>query len=307
MSVLKEPILKLSRSHGMRSFVSTNRLGRSMAHRFVAGESLEDAIPSTRELNQQGIHVSLDHLGENTANPAAADHSTQQYLSLLDRIATEKLDANISIKLTALGLDIDPELCLQNVTKVLERAASYDQTFVRLDMEGSDYTQRTLDMFQNLWEASHRNVGVVLQSYLYRTADDIEQMISQKARVRLCKGAYLEPAQVAFPEKEKTDENYVKCMERLLSEGNYPGIATHDEKIINHALQYSAANKISADRFEFQMLYGVRRDLQKKLVEQGYNVRAYVPYGVEWYPYLMRRMAERPANLMFMMSQFWKG
>lgn len=307
MSVLKEPILKLSRSHGVRSFVSHNRLGRSMARRFVAGESLDDAIKATRELNKTGIHVSLDHLGENTASPAEASQATQQYLNLLERIANEKLDANISIKLTAMGLDINEDMCLENVGRVLARAKDNTDTFVRLDMEGSAYTQRTLEMFQKLWDSGQRNVGVVLQSYLYRTEADVESMIKQGVRVRLCKGAYLEPPEVAFPEKEDTDKNYIKCMERLLSEGNYPGIATHDEKIIDHALKYVAENKIGPERFEFQMLYGVRRDLQRKLVEQGFNMRAYVPYGSEWYPYLMRRMAERPANLIFIVSQLWKG
>ncbi len=307
MSVLKEPILKLSRSNGMRSFVSRNRLGRTMARRFVAGETLDDAIVATQELNKSGIHVSLDHLGENTSNPAEAEHATQQYLSLLDRIAQEKLDANISIKLTAMGLDIDPQLCRENVCKVLERAKSYNDTFVRLDMEGSDYTERTLEMFQSLWDEGFRNIGVVLQSYLYRTWDDVAKMIGQETRVRLCKGAYLEPDTVAFADKEKVDTSYIKCMEALLEKGNYPGIATHDQQIIDHALKFVADHKITPERFEFQMLYGVRRDLQKKLVEQGFNVRAYVPYGAEWYPYLMRRMAERPANLIFIMSQFWKG
>lgn len=307
MSVLKEPILKLSSSGGVRSFVSQNPVGRTMARRFVAGESLTDAISATRELNNQRIHVSLDHLGENTNNPAEAEQAVQQYLALLDTINKEKLDANISIKLTALGLDIDQALCLENVTKVLEHADGYDHTFVRLDMEGSDYTQRTIDMFKQLWEAGHRNVGVVLQSYLYRTEEDVAEMIKLGARVRLCKGAYLEPPRVAFPDKSDVDANYIRCMERLLSNGNYPGIATHDEKIIEHALNYVKTNNIAPERFEFQMLYGVRRDLQRKLVEQGYNMRAYVPYGSQWYPYLMRRMAERPANLLFIVSQMWKG
>ena len=206
-----------------------------------------------------------------------------------------------------MGQDIDYNLCYKNICQVVEQAKAHDDTFVRLDMEGSAYTQKTLDLFHNLWNDGHHNVGVVLQSYLYRTEKDVEEMIKLGVRVRLCKGAYLEPAEVAYQEKAEVDRNYIRCMERLMSEGNYPGLATHDEKIIEHAINYATRNKITADKFEFQMLYGVRRDLQKRLVHQGYNVRAYIPYGSEWYPYLMRRMAERPANLFFIASQFWKG
>jgi proline dehydrogenase len=304
---LKEPILKLSQSPQMKGFVTTNRLGRVVARRFVAGETVEDAVKASREMNQQGLHVSLDHLGENTSNVDEANHATGEALEILDVIAREKLDANISVKLTSMGQDIDYDLCYQNILRVVRKAKAQDDTFVRLDMEGSAYTQRTLDLFCNLWEEGHHNVGVVLQSYLYRTEKDVEAMIKLGARVRLCKGAYLEPAEVAYQEKAEVDRNYLRCMERLMSEGNYPGLATHDEKIIEHAINYATRNKITADKFEFQMLYGVRRDLQKRLVHQGYNVRAYIPYGSEWYPYLMRRMAERPANLFFIASQFWKG
>jgi proline dehydrogenase len=291
----------------MRGFVTQNKLGRSAARRFVAGETIEDAINASREANRIGLHVSLDHLGENTTSLEEANRAAEEYLKLLDAIAEAKVDANVSLKLTALGQDIDEGLCHENVCKVLERAQAHSNTFVRLDMEGSDYTQKTLDMFRRLWNEGHRNTGVVLQSYLYRTATDVEDMITMKVRVRLCKGAYLEPETVAFAEKAEVDANYVRCMERLLSEGNYPGLATHDEKIINHALDYVKQNNIGPERFEFQMLYGVRRDLQKKLVAEGYNVRAYIPYGSEWYPYLMRRMAERPANLFFMASNYFKG
>jgi proline dehydrogenase len=307
MSVLKEPILKLSRSDKMRGFVSTNPLGRGAARRFVAGETQQDAINAAREANKIGLHVSLDHLGENTTSADEARHAAEEYLRLLDCIAESKVDANVSVKLTALGQDVDRELCLENIRQVLDKAAQHNNTFVRLDMESSDYTQKTLDLFRQLWDEGHKNTGVVLQSYLYRTADDVEDMIKARVRVRLCKGAYLESPTVAFPEKADVDKNYVRCMERLLDEGNYPGLATHDEKIINHALEYVKQHKIGPERFEFQMLYGVRRDLQKKLVAEGYNVRAYIPYGSEWYPYLMRRMAERPANLIFIASQFFKG
>jgi proline dehydrogenase len=304
---LKEPILKLSQSSQMKGFVTTNRLGRVVARRFVAGETVEDAVKATQEMNRQGLHVSLDHLGENTSNIEEANLATRQALEILEVIHREKLDANISVKLTSMGQDIDYDLCYKNICQVVEQAEALNIDLVRLDMEGSAYTQRTLDLFRNLWNEGHHNVGVVLQSYLYRTEKDVEEMIKLGARVRLCKGAYLEPAEVAYQEKAEVDRNYLRCMERLMREGNYPGLATHDEKIIEQAINYATRNKITADKFEFQMLYGVRRDLQKRLVHQGYNVRAYIPYGSQWYPYLMRRMAERPANLFFIASQFWKG
>lgn len=246
-------------------------------------------------------------LGESVTDAAQATAVADEYTHLLDAIAAAKVDANVSVKLTSLGQDIDEDLMLRNITGVLEHAQAHNDTFVRLDMEGSAYTQRTLDTFKKLWQNGHRNTGVVLQSYLYRTKNDVEEMIAANVRVRLCKGAYLEPPSVAYPEKAEVDANYIRCMERLMCDGNYPGLATHDEKIINHAVRFARQNSISPERFEFQMLYGVRRDLQTKLVADGWNVRAYVPYGSEWYPYLMRRMAERPANLFFIASQFWKG
>jgi proline dehydrogenase len=307
MAVLKEPILKLSQSAKMKRFVTQNRIGRSAARRFVAGETLQDAINAARELNKLNIHVSLDYLGENVFTEAEAKQTTDLYLEIIDLIAKDKVDSNISVKLTALGLDIDPTICLGNIEKVLGYARERGNIFVRLDMEASAYTQRTLDIFNTLWDKGYRNTGVVLQSYLYRTEKDIQNAIDLGARVRLCKGAYLEPSEVAFPEKSDTDMNYVKCMEMLLEKGNYPGLATHDEKIINHALEYVKSHNIKPEQFEFQMLYGIRRDLQKKLVGLGYNVRAYVPYGSQWYPYLMRRMAERPANLFFIISNYWRG
>lgn len=304
---LKEPILKLSQSPQMKGFVTRNQFGRKVAQRFVAGETVEDAVKASREMNQLGIHVSLDHLGENTTNVDEAKKATDAALEILAAIGKEKLDANISVKLTSMGQDIDHDLCLDNICRVVKQAHEQGNIFIRLDMEGSAYTQSTLDLFRELWDDGHQNVGIVLQSYLYRTEQDVEDAIKRQVRVRLCKGAYLEPATVAYQEKAQVDRNYVRCMERLMSAGNYPGLATHDEAIINHAIDYARQNKIGPERFEFQMLYGVRRDLQKKLVGQGYNVRAYIPYGSEWYPYLMRRMAERPANLFFITSQLWKG
>ena len=307
MSVLKEPILKLSQSKGMKGFVSTNPIGRTAARRFVAGESLADAIKACRELNAKKIHVSLDMLGESVSEAAQANAVADEYLHLLDAIAAAGVDANVSVKLTSLGQDIDEDLMLRNIRAVLERARAHHDTFVRLDMEGSDYTQRTLDTHHTLWDGGYRNVGVVLQSYLFRTEKDVEDAITNGVRVRLCKGAYLEPATVAYAEKADVDANYIRCMERLMTDGNYPGLATHDEKIITHAIRYANEKGITPERFEFQMLYGVRRDLQNKLVADGWNVRAYVPYGTEWYPYLMRRMAERPANLFFIASNYFKG
>ncbi|HEX2916666.1 MAG TPA: proline dehydrogenase family protein [Chloroflexia bacterium] len=304
---MKEPILKLSQSQKMRGFVTHNSLGRKVARRFVAGESLEDAIKATQEMNRLGIHVSLDHLGENTSNPEEARQATEAALASLAAIEAQKLDANVSVKLTSMGQDIDEKLCLENICRVVHKGGEAGGLFVRLDMESSEYIQRTLDTFRTLWNDGHHNVGVVLQSYLFRTEQDVADMIKMGARVRLVKGAYLEPATVAYQDKAEVDRNFVKCMEQLLEKGNYPAIATHDEKIIDHAIAYSKTQHIGKERFEFQMLYGIRRDLQKKLVGMGYNVRAYVPYGSQWYPYLMRRMAERPANLFFITSQLWKG
>jgi proline dehydrogenase len=226
--------------------------------------------------------------------------TAQAYLDILDRIQANKLDANVSVKLTAMGLDVSEELCVANMQMVLERAQQYD-SFVRLDMESSQYTDRTLHIFEHrLYPSYPKNVGIVLQSYLRRTAADVEFANRLGCRVRICKGAYQEPASVAFPDKRDVDENYVRCMHSLMSDGNYPGIATHDERIIDEAKRFAAEKGIASDRYEFQMLYGVRRDLQERLVREGYRMRVYVPFGTQWYPYLMRRLAERPANVAFM-------
>ena len=226
--------------------------------------------------------------------------TARSYLEILDRINAEKLEANVSLKLTAMGLDVSEDLCVANVQMVLERARDYD-SFVRLDMESSDYTERTLQMFEHrLYPSYPKNVGIVLQSYLRRTVADVELANRLGCRVRICKGAYQEPASVAFPDKRDVDQTYVRCMQSLMAEGNYPGLATHDERIISEAKRFATERKIPADRFEFQMLYGVRRDLQDRLVREGYRMRVYVPFGTQWYPYLMRRLAERPANVAFM-------
>jgi proline dehydrogenase len=218
---------------------------------------------------------------------------------MLDRIKQRKLDANVSLKLTAMGLDISEDLCIANVQNVVERARDHE-SFVRIDMEGSDYTQKTLDIFYHRLFPSYRgNVGIVLQSYLYRCHLDVEQANGAGARVRLCKGAYKEPVSVAYPDKKEVDESYLRCMRTLLLNGHYPGIATHDERMVRETKNFARENQIASNRFEFQMLYGVRRDLQEKLVREGYRMRVYVPFGTQWYPYLMRRLAERPANVAF--------
>ena len=297
--MLRNTLLYLSNQPQIFRFVSRNRLARGMARRFVAGETLEEALATIRELNAKGITATLDLLGESVTNEREARAARDEYLRMLDSIQERGLDANVSLKLTAMGLDISEDLCASIMHDVLERAQGYG-TFVRIDMESSDYTERTLRLFdERLYPAYKGHVGVVLQSYLYRTMADVERANALGARVRLCKGAYKEPASVAFQEKADVDRNYVKCMHELMKHGNYPGLATHDPKMIDEAKRFAAAEGIAKDRFEFQMLYGIRRDLQEQLVREGYRMRVYIPYGTQWYPYLMRRLAERPANLVF--------
>lgn len=298
--MLKDTMLYLARQDGIRHFVSTNTAARRVARRFVAGETLDDAMQVAHRLNTQHISVSLDHLGENVADAAEARAAAQDYIVILDQISKEGAEANISVKLTALGLDIGEELCREQLMLVLRRARDLG-IFVRVDMEGSDYTQRTLDMVLGL-RREFDNVGTVVQAMLYRTPDDVERLIASRTRVRLVKGAYLEPTSVAYPHKADVDAQYLNLMHKLLERGNYPAIATHDERIIRDAQQFASEHGIARARFEFQMLYGIRRDLQEKLAHEGYNVRTYIPYGTQWYPYLTRRMAERPANLVFVAS-----
>jgi len=298
--MLRKTLLYLSNQQQVFAFVRRNRLARRMASRFVAGETVEDAMTAVRGLNARGITASLDLLGESVHHEEEARATARSYVDILDRIKAEKLDANVSLKLTAMGLDISEELCVANMQLVLERAHDHD-SFVRLDMESSDYTDRTLHMFEHrLYPSFPKNVGIVLQSYLRRTAADVELANRLGCRVRICKGAYQEPASVAFPDKRDVDENYVRCMHTLMTDGNYPGLATHDERIIADAKRFASERGIATDRYEFQMLYGVRRDLQEHLVRDGYRMRVYVPFGTQWYPYLMRRLAERPANVAFM-------
>ena len=297
--MLRDALLYLSNQPHVFRFVRNNRLAKKFARRFVAGETAAEALVAVRDLNDRGITASLDLLGESVTNESEARASGREYLRLLDQIRERNLDANVSLKLTAMGLDISEELCIAIMHEVLERARQY-RTFVRIDMESSAYTERTLRLFEErLYPAYPENVGIVLQSYLYRTQADVERSIELRCRVRLCKGAYKEPATVAYPEKRDVDANYVRCMQALMMKGNYPGLATHDERIINEARRFAKEQQIAPDRYEFQMLYGVRRDLQEKLVDEGYRMRVYVPFGTQWYPYLMRRLAERPANVAF--------
>jgi len=304
--MLRASLLWLSEQPRLNRFVRRNRLASRFASRFVAGETAETALLAVRELNQARISASLDLLGESVHKPEEAAAARAIYLELLDRSHAAGADANVSVKLTQMGLDIDERLCVENLRAIIGRAKQLG-SFVRLDMEGSGYTQKTLDLFATTFFPEFGNAtGVVLQSYLRRTAADVEAMIASGARVRLCKGAYKEPAEVAFPDKGDVDANYVACMERLLDRGNYPGLATHDERIITHAKAFAKGRGIDPSRFEFQMLYGVRRDLQHELRAAGYNMRVYVPFGVHWYAYLMRRLAERPANIGFILGNVVK-
>ncbi|MBC7844629.1 MAG: proline dehydrogenase family protein [Gemmatimonadaceae bacterium] len=298
--MLRNALLYLSNQQGIFNFVRHNGMAKSFASRFVAGESVTSAIEAVRGLNAKGISASLDLLGESTTNEKEAYASQAEYLKLLDLIERENLDANVSLKLTAMGMDISDALCIKVTREILERAKRYG-SFVRLDMESSAYTQKTLDLFeQHFYPDFKANVGIVLQSYLFRTEADVKRAIELGARVRICKGAYKEPPAVAFPEKADVDRNYVTAMHHLMEHGNYPGLATHDEEIIAEARRFAKEKGIASDRYEFQMLYGVRRDLQEGLVRDGYRMRCYVPFGTQWYPYLMRRLAERPANVAFM-------
>jgi len=304
--MIRNALLYLSNQGQVFKFVRNNRLAKSFANRFVAGETLETALEAVDRLNARGISASLDLLGESVHNEAEARAAGREYVRMLDRINERKADANVSVKLTAMGLDVSEELCVAIMQDILQRAREY-RTFVRIDMESSAYTERTLGLFEKrLYAGSRENVGIVLQSYLYRTYADVERANQLKARVRICKGAYKEPETVAYPDKKDVDANYVKCMHALMLHGNYPGIATHDESIIAEAKRFAKANRISPDRFEFQMLYGVRRDLQDRLVREGYRMRVYVPFGTQWYPYLMRRLAERPANVAFLTGNVLK-
>jgi proline dehydrogenase len=304
--MLRASLLYLSEQPSVFKFVRGNPLAKRFASRFVAGETLDTAVQAVRELNARKISASLDLLGESVNSRDEAQQAADTAISMLERIARDRLDANISVKLTQFGMDLDPDFCVTNTLRILERAAALD-IFVRIDMESSAYTERTLDLVENkLYSRFPKNVGVVVQSYLYRTAKDVDRLIGLGMRVRLCKGAYKEPPAVAYPDKADVDRNYVELMYQLLERGNYPGIATHDEAIIAKARKFVEEKRIAAERYEFQMLYGVRRDLQEMLVKAGYRMRVYVPFGTQWYPYLMRRLAERPANIAFILGNVIK-
>jgi len=296
--LLKGTLLYLANRRPVYRLIRRHDLLRGLTQRYVAGEELADGIVVAETLNTQRLLVSLDHLGESVTNADASRRAVAAYLEALEAIAAEQVDGNLSLKLTQLGLDVSRELCVTHLRQILERARELN-TFVRIDMESSAYTQRTLDVHAELWDAGFHNVGIVLQAYLYRTAADAERAIDMGVPVRLCKGAYLEHARVAYAEKAEVDANYERLMERLLVAGNHPAIATHDERLIRRAREIVRSEKIAPENFDFEMLFGVRRDLQLRLVEAGYRVRVYVPYGEEWYPYLVRRLAERPANLGF--------
>ncbi len=297
--MLRAALLWLSERPAVFDFIKRNGMARRMARRFVAGEGLEHAEEATRELNGRDVTVTLDPLGESVRSADEAASARDTAITILDRIHETGLAANISLKLTQMGLDLDPELAADNMCTILERARSYE-TFVRIDMEASDYVQPTLDLFaERLHPEYGATVGVVIQSMLRRSAEDVERLIELHARVRLVKGAYMEPGEVAFPDKRDVDDSFAQLAERLLASGNYPAVATHDERLIEHARAYAAAHEIKNGAYEFQMLYGVRRDLMARLRAAGHNMRIYVPFGTDWYPYLMRRLAERPANLAF--------
>jgi proline dehydrogenase len=296
--MLKGTLLYLANQRPVYRLIMRHDLLRGLAQRYVAGEELVDGIVVAQTLNTQRMLVSLDHLGESVTSHAAARRAAAAYLEALEAISQEEVEGNISLKLTQLGLDLSREECVAHLRTILERARALD-TFVRIDMESSAYTQRTLDVHAELWNEGFRNVGIVLQSALYRTAADVERAIQMGVRVRLCKGAYLEPSSVAYADKAAVDANFARLQERLLLHGAMPAIATHDERLIRRAQEVAAREGIAPDGFEFQLLFGVRRDLQFQLVRDGYRVRIYLPYGGEWYPYLVRRLAERPANLGF--------
>jgi proline dehydrogenase len=303
---MRKALLWLSERQRIFNFIKRNGLARRFASRFVAGETVETAIDAVREINKKDISASLDLLGESVSQESEAAAARDEYLRMLSRINETGVNANVSVKLTQMGFDISEDLCLANMRAILDRAKQLT-TFVRLDMESSAYTQRTLDFYyQKLSQDYQKYCGVVIQSCLRRSEKDIEDLVKRQVRVRICKGAYLEPPAVAFPDKADVDRNYVTLMERLMEFGNYPGIATHDEKIITHAREFAKRKNIPNERFEFQMLYGVRRDLQEMLRKSGYNMRVYIPFGSQWYPYLMRRLAERPANIAFMLGNIMK-
>src|SRR6266849_1913103 len=300
--MLRTFFVRLSENPSLRNFAERSSLGRRVSGRFVAGTEIADAVRATQAINRAGMSVTIDNLGENVTNPDEAHHSARLYHEILDAIVAHQINANISLKLTHMGLDVDEQLARDIVSGLVAKAASMNPPgFVRVDMEGSPYTQRTLDFVHELHRmpGNAKSVGAVIQAYLKRSEGDIEKLLAEGIRIRLCKGAYKEPAEIAYPAKSEVDAHYIRLMKVLLKSGIYHGLATHDEAIIREAKAFAIRENISRDTFEFQMLYGIRRDLQRSLVSEGWRMRVYVPFGTEWYPYLMRRLAERPANVLF--------
>jgi proline dehydrogenase len=305
--VTRSALIYLSRHEGLKDFAARFRLFKKLTTRFVAGENIEEAVAAIRELNAEGCTASFDHLNESVASAREAEEEMREYLRILARIDETGIRSNVSIKLTQFGLGLDPELAYKNARAGVADAARRGN-FVRVDMESSAVTQLTFDIFKRLRaEFGLNDVGIVLQSYLRRTYADAQELVNLPARIRICKGAYNEPPEVAFPDKKDTDRNYIKVMQLLLKSGFYHGIATHDPKMIEATIDFVEKERIGKEAFEFQMLYGVRRDLQRQLARDGYNMRVYVPYGKHWYPYFMRRLAERPANIWFVLKNLLKG
>jgi len=302
----RSALIYLSRQEGLKEFATRFAPFKKLTSRFIAGENIDEAVAAIRDVNARGCTASFDHLNESVTSTAETEVEVEEYLNVLARIDETGIDSNVSIKLTQFGLEIDPELTYQNARRVVEEAARRSN-FVRIDMEGSSVTQATIDTFKRLRADFELNdVGIVLQSYLYRTLDDARDLLKIPARIRICKGAYNEPPEVAYPDKKDVDDNYVRVMQILLSSGVYHGIATHDPKMIDATTDFAQRQGIAKNAFEFQMLYGIRRDLQDQLARDGYGMRVYVPYGKHWYPYFMRRLAERPANIWFVMKNLWK-
>jgi proline dehydrogenase len=301
--VLRGLLISLSGSRSLRAVAERSSIGRRISGRFVAGTQVEDALRATETVNQSGLGVSIDNLGENVTNIEEARASADLYHQLLDQISARGLKANVSLKLSHMGLDVDEKVAYDLVAGLVSQAvAMRPRNFVRVDMEGSVYTQRTLDLVRELHRKPENQgcVGAVIQAYMRRSESDVENLLAEGIRVRLCKGAYQEPPELAFQQKSEVDASYLRLMKTLMKSGVYHGLATHDENIIRRAKLFASDEKIPRDSFEFQMLYGIRRDLQQSLAREGWRMRVYIPFGVEWYPYLMRRLAERPANALFM-------
>ena len=311
--MLRSFFISLSTNKPFRKFSERSSLGRRVSHRFVAGMTVEEALAAAQQLNREGIAVTLDALGESVDDAPHAEASAAVYHRLLDEIASHHLNANVSLKLSQMGMDVGgansaegQALAERIVANLVGHAARY-KNFVRIDMEGSQYTEATLGMTERLYARFPGAVGTVLQAYMFRTEADADRLLKQGIRIRLCKGAYKEPPEIAFPAKTDVDKNYLHCAKKMIPSGVFCGMATHDEAIVNELCHFVKVHRIEKSAFEFQMLYGIRRDLQRKLVAKGYGVRVYVPFGTEWYPYFMRRLAERPANVLFLAKNFFRS